>query len=123
MWHEFQSTDRMSYLFEAITLPMCKIIHRVDTPFFSCSMMIGMFNSINNRIAHQHISMHHINFSPKDFAPVSKITVFHFFKKHYVFNYFPTSKRTILTRCCWSTFHVSNLLRSRVIYIGKPFFY
>src|SRR5690606_5494568 len=60
--YELKRTDRMRDVFDAIALPMGKIIHRVNTPLISAPVMMCMFDAVHQRIAQQQVGVGHIYF-------------------------------------------------------------
>ena len=56
-------TEETEYV-DSIALTMCKIIHRVYTPFVASAVVICMFDAVHDRVTHVHIGMSHINFRP-----------------------------------------------------------
>ena len=52
---KFQRTDGMGNALDGILDGMCKIVHRIDTPFISGIVMCHMRHTVNDRISHVHI--------------------------------------------------------------------
>src|SRR3546814_16084006 len=58
---EFKGADRMSNAFDAVTLSVSKIIHRVYAPFVASAMMLCIFDAIHQRVAQLNIRTEHIS--------------------------------------------------------------
>src|SRR3546814_3193340 len=52
----------MSNAFDAVTLSVSKIIHRVYAPFVASAVMLCIFDAIHQRVAQMHIRTGHIDF-------------------------------------------------------------
>ena len=66
---------------------MCKIVHRIDTPFISGIVMCHVRHTINNRISHVHIWACHIDSGAQNLFAVGIFARFHLFKQSEVFFY------------------------------------
>src|SRR3954447_18126225 len=104
MWYKFKCADTMCDVFDAITLAMCKVIHRVNAPVISCTMMMRMFDAVDDRIPHVHVVGSHINFGAQHFVTVLIHTIFHCTKQLKVFFNGPVPGGAILARLGWCTF-------------------
>ena len=74
---KFQRTDRMSDSFEIVTLSMSKVVHRIDAPPITGSMMATVDNPVHDRVTHQHIGSSHIDLSPQHPATFRELSIFH----------------------------------------------
>src|SRR5699024_3379957 len=61
--NKLQCTKRRRDFFNRVTLSMTKIIHRIDTPCISSTVMDSMLYAVEQRIAHVHVGICQINFS------------------------------------------------------------
>ena len=77
---KFQRTNGVGNSFNRVTLAMCKIIHGIDAPGISCSMMRHVSNAIHQGVPHVHVGMSHIYFGPQNFGPIRMNTITHLFK-------------------------------------------
>jgi hypothetical protein len=64
---------------------MCKIVHRVNTPFVAGAVMMGMFDAVNDRVTHQHIGEAISILARKTFSPSSYLPAFISANKEQVF--------------------------------------
>ena len=62
--YKFQCADGVGNIFNRIALTVGKIVHGINAPFISRTVMFGMFYSIEYGIAHNHVGRCHINFCP-----------------------------------------------------------
>lgn len=60
--------------------------------------MLGVQDTVNDRIAHVHIRAGHVDFSPEYFDALVKFAGLHFFKKLKVFGYRAVAEGAFLTR-------------------------
>ncbi len=67
---KFKSTYRMSDILYRVTLSVRIVIHRIDTPFVTCTVMVGMDYTVHNRVTEHHIRMRHIDLCPEDLLSV-----------------------------------------------------
>ena len=56
---------------------MREIIHRVDTPVVSCSLVMGPFDAVNQRVSHVQIGMGHVDLGPEDTVTVGMFSCTH----------------------------------------------
>ena len=73
MRFEFQRADRMGDSFQRIALPVGPVVHRVDAPLITGSMMMRMPDPIEQRVAHQHIRMRHVDLRAKNVGAVFEL--------------------------------------------------
>ena len=78
---KFQGTDRMADSFNGILNRMCKIIHRVDAPGVTCSVMRHMCHTVDDRVTHIDIRRCHINFRTQNLFSILKFSVLHILKE------------------------------------------
>ena len=57
------------------------VIHRVDLPCSAGTMVMGITNAEDDRVAHVQVRRGHIDFGTDDILAVSKFTLFHPFKQ------------------------------------------
>ena len=111
----------MRDVFNCIALTVSKVIHGIDAPLVAGAMVVGMFDSVNDRITHVHILMRHVDLRPKNLLSVAISSFFHFLKKRAVLLNGSGAIRTIFSRLRRCTFQRSDLLCSTVIYICQSF--
>jgi hypothetical protein len=112
----------MGDTFEIIALPVGKIVHRVNTPFVSGSVVLCVYNSVHQWVAHVHVWRSHINLSPKDTVPVWKFTCLHFFENHQVFFNWPVAIWAFNAWASWSPALFADYIGRLFVNIGfSPF--
>ncbi len=101
---------------------MCPIIHRVNAPIGSGTVVRFFHDAVHNGVAHQHIGVLHINFSTQNMFTFIKFAVFHPFEQIEIFFNRSISIRPINARLCWRAFLFGHSLATLRIYISFPFF-
>ena len=71
---KFQRTDGMRNSFDRILDRMCEIVHRIDAPGISGSVVCHMSHTVDNRITHVHIRRCHVNTGTKNSGTVLNVT-------------------------------------------------
>ena len=74
---ELQRTDRVCHPFDRIALAMCEIIHRVNAPLVTRTVMRRTENAIHHRIAEIQIIGGHIDLGPQCPASVREFAFPH----------------------------------------------
>ena len=64
MIFKLQRTDGMSDLLHRVLDGVCKVIHRIDTPFIPGIVMVHMGHPVDDRIPHVDIRRSHIDLRP-----------------------------------------------------------
>ena len=118
---KLQSTDGMCDSLNRILDGMGEIIHWIDAPCITCSVVSHMSNTIDNRVAHIHVRRCHIDLGTKHFLSVCIFAFFHLFKKLQVLFYASVSVWTFFTRLCKSSTIFTDLICCQVTYIGFAF--
>ena len=77
---EFEGTNGVRNFFNRIALTMGKVVHGINTPLVSGTVMLGVQDSIENRIAHEHIRRGHVYFGTEYPGPIGKLTFSHPFE-------------------------------------------
>ena len=78
---ELQRTNRVSDLLDRVALTVCIVVHRVDAPLAARTMVIGVDNTIHNRVAEQHIGVCHIDLGTQHAAAVLELACTHTLKQ------------------------------------------
>src|SRR5512145_3228043 len=67
----------MSDTLEIIALTVGKVIHGINLPFITCTMVRSLKYAIDYGITHMHIGRCHIYFSPENTGSLIKLTFIH----------------------------------------------
>ena len=102
---------------------MCPVIHRVDMPLITCTMVGGIHNTVDDRVAHKHIRRGHIYLGTKYIGTIGKLAILHTLKESKVLFWGGVAIRALCTSSGRSPFLSSNLFRSLFVHIGFPLFY
>ena len=100
---------------------MCKIVHRIDTPFISGIVMCHVRHTINNRISHVHIWACHIDSGAQNLFAVGIFARFHLFKQNEVFFYASLCTGIHLTRLGQRTAVFTDLIRGKIRNVSFAF--
>ena len=111
----------MGDLLKGITLAMRKIIHRVNAPGITRAVVVGMLDAVENRVAHQHIGVRHVNFRTQYLFTIAVLAGFHFGKQFQILFHAARAVRAILAGLRRRSFHFGNLLAGAVVYIRQSF--
>ena len=111
----------MCDLFNTIALPVRKIVHRVNAPFVAATVMVCVFDTIDDRVTHEHIGMRHVYFSTQYFFAIFLFTGFHVDKEFEIFGDAPASVLIVFTGFGGRAFQRRDLFGGRIINIGQAF--
>src|SRR5260370_13721443 len=73
----FQGTHGVRDALDRIRLPMCIVVHRVNTPLTTGTMMVHVENSIHDSIAEIKVRRTHIDLRPQRSRTIWKLSLFH----------------------------------------------
>ena len=119
---EFQCTDRMCDSFDCILDRMSEVIHRINAPGVSGSVVSHVSYTVDNRVTHVHIRRCHVDLGTKNFFSIGIFAGFHFFKKLKVFFNRTIAVWTFFTRLCQSSAVLTDFIGSQVADISLSFF-
>ena len=71
----------MCDVFDRVTNAVCKIVHRVNAPLVTSTMVMHVFNAVHGRVTHVHIWRSHVDFGSQSVFSVRKVTGLHAFKE------------------------------------------
>ena len=108
--------------FDCIFNRMSEVIHRIDTPCITGSVVSHMSNTIDDRVTHIHIRRCHVNLCTENLFSIGIFALFHFFKKLKVFFNRTVAVRAFFTRLCQSTTILADLVGGQVTDISFAFF-
>src|SRR5258706_15792764 len=74
---ELQGTHGVRNALDRIRLPMCIVVHRVNTPLTTGTMMVQVENSIHDRIAEIKVRRPHLDLRPQRSRTIWKLSLFH----------------------------------------------
>ena len=120
---EFERTDGMGDVFDGVALAVSEVVHRIDAPLVSGTVMRGMLDTVKKRIAEHHIRACHIDLGPEHLFTVSIFSVTHLAEKPEVFLHAPVPVRTLHTRFVHSATPLADFLLSLVINISQTLLY
>src|ERR1043166_10198304 len=67
----------MRNAFQIITKAMREIVHRIDAPFITGMMVVGVADPVQDRIAHPNIWRSHVDLCSQSSGGIRKFPVFH----------------------------------------------
>src|SRR5204863_4956747 len=74
---EFERADRLSDLLYRIGDAMGEIVHRIDAPFITRSVMGSVYNPVDDRIAHIEVRGGHVDLGAQSMCAVWEFTGSH----------------------------------------------
>jgi hypothetical protein len=77
MYFELKRADTVRDAFDVITQAMSKIIHRINAPFVAGVMVLGVTDSIQQRVAQPNVGRSHINPGAQRPRAIRKLARFH----------------------------------------------
>ena len=119
---ELQSTDRVSDLLDRVALTVCIVIHRVDAPLVTRTVVISVNNTIHNRVTEQHIGVSHIDLSTQHAATVLELACTHTLEQIQVLLDRTIAPGRRSTRNGYRTAVLANLLLSLVVDVCQTLF-
>ena len=114
---EFQCTDRMCDTLNRIFNRMCEIVHRINAPLITCSVMCHMSPTVNDRISHVHVRRCHVDSCTQYLLAICEFTILHIFKKCKVLFYASVAGWIFLTWLSQCTTVFTDLICCQVRYI------
>ena len=119
---EFERTNRVRYALNRVALTVGIVVHRIDAPFVARAVMLGVDDTVHNRVAEEHIRVRHVDFGTQHLRAVGKFTVLHADKEVEILLDRAVAPRRLLARFGDGTAIFANLLLRLVIDISQPFF-
>ena len=116
---ELQSTNRVSDILNRVALTVCVVVHRVDAPLVACAVVLGVQNTVHNRVTEEHIRVRHINLCTQHLLAIGKLAGTHTLEQVQVLLYRTVTPRRWLSGLGNSTTIQSNLLLCLVINIRQ----
>src|SRR5688572_10749198 len=104
MRNKFKCANTVRDVFNGITLSMSKVIHRVNTPGVTRTVMMCMFDTVHQGIAHVHIHMRHVYLCAQYFFAILIFSVLHLTEELQVFFHASAAVRTISSWMCRCSF-------------------
>lgn len=98
MVFKFKGTDRVGNPFNGVRYGMGEVVHRVNAPFVTCAVMMGMDDAVQDRIAHIEVRAGHVDLSTQYFFAVAVLAFLHFGKELQVFFDAAAAVRAFLAR-------------------------
>ena len=95
---------------------MSKVIHWVNAPLITSTMMGSMSYTVNNRVTHVDVAGSHINLSTKHLFTISKFAILHTLEKIKVFFYTAVSVWAFLAWLSKSATILADFLSIQIIY-------
>ena len=100
---------------------MREIIHRVDYPIISRSVMFDKLHPINYRVTHKHIVIGHVNLGAQNAFTLLALTYLHFFEQAEVFLGRSLPERAVGARSAGGAFLGGDLFGTLVIDVSQAF--
>ena len=105
----------MCDVLDGIALSVGEVIHRVDAPLVTGTMVRSMLDTIEKRVAEHHVRACHVNLRPEDFLAVSIFAGLHVTEKLEVLFHAPVSVRAFHARLVDGAASLADFFLSLVI--------
>ena len=93
---------------------MSKVVHWIDAPGITGSVVSHMSNTVDDRVTHVHIRGCHVDLGTENFLSILVFAVFHFFKKLKVFFDAAVTVWAFFAWLCKSTTVFADLIGSQI---------
>ena len=117
---ELEGAQGMRDAFNGVREAMGEIIHRVNAPLVARAIMMGVSDSIQDRIAHDHVRRRHVDSGPQDMRAVLKLAGSHPRKEIETLADRPVPIGTLATVLGNSPSVLANLAFSRAVNVCLP---
>ena len=109
----------MRYTLEIIALSVCEIVHRIDIPLASCTVVrMGGDDAVDDRITEVHVRVGHINLGTEHHLAILYLAALHGFEQAQVFLDRTVAIRRSHTGFGRRTFLLGYLLGRLLIHVG-----
>ena len=78
---KLQGAQAVRDALDAVRLAMGKVVHGIDAPGISRTMVMGKFDSVHERVAHVHVGMRHVNLGAQHHASFWMLSLPHFLEQ------------------------------------------
>ena len=116
---KLQCTDTVSDTFYGIALAMSKVIHRIDAPFGTGTVMRSVVDTVDYRISEKHVRMRHVYLSTQNLFTFLELSVSHCAEQFQVFLRAAVSPRRRSSGFLNRAAVEADLLQGLVIYISQ----
>ncbi len=115
---EFERADRVRHFLNGIGLPMGIVVHRVEAPLVAGTMMFGVQNAVEHRVAHDEVFGRHVDLRPQHVRAVGELSRFHPFEKIEILLDRPIAIRAVLPRLSERAAVLADLIGGEAAHIG-----
>ena len=116
---ELKGTDGVCDVLYGVALSVGIVVHRVDAPLVSGSVVMCVFDAVHQRVTEHHIRMCHIYLGTKHFLSVGVFTVAHLAEKPEVLFHAAIPVRALYARLVHRAAACGNLFLGLVVDIGQ----
>ena len=120
---ELEGTDRVCDVLDRVRLSVSVVIHRIDAPLVTCTVVMGMDDTIEKRVTEKHVRMSHVNLRTKALLTVSILSGLHVAEKLEVLLYASVTVWAFRSRHLDCSTTCADLLLSLVIHISQSLLY
>ena len=84
---EFQRAQAVGDVFDGVTLTVGEIVHRIEAPIVSGSVVVGPLDAVEQRVPHVHVGVRHVDFGAQHAMAIGMDAVPHFLEEAQVLLY------------------------------------
>ena len=114
---KFESAYRMGNIFDGVALAVGIVVHRINAPLISGPMVMGVLDTIKNRISEHHIWMSHIYLGTENFLTIRIFAITHFPEQFQILFRGAVPVRAVCSRSLYRTTIGTHFLLGLVIHI------
>ncbi len=75
---KFECADGVGDMLDGVALAVGVVVHGIDAPFVACTVMMCVFDAIEDRVAEHHVGMCHVYLGAEHLLAVGVLAVTHF---------------------------------------------
>ena len=122
MVFKFQRTQRVGHALSGVRQGMGKVIHGIHAPFVAGAVMVGVHNTINDRVPHIQVGGAHIDFGTQHLAALRELALAHAHKQVQVFLHGAVAVGALFARLGEGATVGAHFLRRQLTNKGLAFF-
>ena len=97
------------------------VVHRIDAPFVTRAVMLGVQDAVHDRVAEQHVRVRHVDFGSQHLLAVGELALFHPLEQVEVFLDRAVAPGRLLAGLGYRAAREADLFLRLVIDIGQAF--
>ncbi len=116
---EFERADGVGDVLDGVALAVREIIHRVDAPFVARAVVRGVLDPVQERVAHHHVGVRHVDLGAQHLLAVGVFAVAHLAEDPEVLLDAAAPVRALDARLVHGAAPLGDLLLGLVVHVGE----